>query len=508
MKRFAALMLALLLILPCAARAADEEESMPWEGPGFGTPEEAVIAYLAGLRDGDLYAMLRAFAIRPMAEHATLERYLSTVGAYQTESWPSFPDDAGFLRALNETSFVLDLLTSFQRALYLYVMGSEDPMDAVKTLAVKEEADADAVVNAFDAARMEELRSLGNVRILPAELIDPARYDTDRMRRQAETYLARYGADELCDRVAVFTSGGKVYGIAPRLARYGDAWYVASLYNPITSMVGAEAPFCALWPLSEKAEALLAYLPEGTGAAELPEARSGSPAFAVPWENAGFDTPEEAVRAYLDGLADGDLNAMLGAFAWGPMAERTTLKNMMMFLKTYAPNGWPVFPDDGGLLRQTDALLLLRRWLAPIRFSIREYLIGDALRQDPFWMSAQTVRIREEFELQAFLALFDLARIEALRGMEIVLIGTPDAAVGTTSAYYGDGIQSTLEKYRTAYGADELGDMAAVFIVGGKRYGFFPQVVRYGDRWYLGAESGVLSAVLGITNTAAIAPLE
>lgn len=509
-KGIACLLALLLLILPAASLAdgAEERSFLPWDGPGFSSPEEAVAAYLAGLRDGDLDGMLRAFAWEPMLERATLRAYLETEGMYQRESWPPFPDDGGFLRGLNAEALLENRLVDLKRALYMYATGSEDSLQVLAVKNVREEADAEAIAAAFDPDRMEVLRSLSDVRILPAELIMADRYGTERMRKQMETYRVRFGADEIRDAAAVFRIGPRLYGIAPRLARYGDAWYIVSFSSPIAAFVGADAFFYALWPLSEKAEALLSLLPDGAGATSLPEPRQEGTAVSVPWEGPGFDSPEDAVRCYLDGLREGDPDRMLSSFAWGPMAERTTLESAALLLRAYSVNSWPAFPKGMGLADGIDRLLQIRRWAPPIRFAIRAYLLGDALEQDPDWIRMGALRLSEEDRRESFLALFETERVEALRGLEILRIDTPDRLDGIPAAYFGESIRDTQERYRTGYGADEMGDMAAILTIGGKRYGFFPQVARYGDRWYLGTEGGILGAVLGFgPDQSALTPL-
>ena len=59
-------------------------------------------------------------------------------------------------------------------------------------------------------------------------------------------------------------------------------------------------------------------------------------------------------------------------------------------------------------------------------------------------------------------------------------------------------IRKTLEKYRVMYGADELTNIAAHFTIDGEEYLVAPQLVRYGDRWYIVSMEGILSAMMDI----------
>ena len=60
-------------------------------------------------------------------------------------------------------------------------------------------------------------------------------------------------------------------------------------------------------------------------------------------------------------------------------------------------------------------------------------------------------------------------------------------------------IRNTLEKYCVLYGADELTNIAAHFTIDGEEYLVAPQLVRYGDCWYIVSMEGVLSAMMGIS---------
>jgi hypothetical protein len=62
-------------------------------------------------------------------------------------------------------------------------------------------------------------------------------------------------------------------------------------------------------------------------------------------------------------------------------------------------------------------------------------------------------------------------------------------------------IQKAEESYRVLYGADELADVIAVFTLGGEEYVTMPQVMRYGDRWYISTMNSVAAMLCGVSST-------
>jgi hypothetical protein len=53
-----------------------------YEGPGYGSPQDAVSAYTARLAAGDLGTMVGSFAIESFVDHLDPHAYLGWIGSY------------------------------------------------------------------------------------------------------------------------------------------------------------------------------------------------------------------------------------------------------------------------------------------------------------------------------------------------------------------------------------------------------------------------------------------
>ena len=104
----------------------------------------------------------------------------------------------------------------------------------------------------------------------------------------------------------------------------------------------------------------------GEPAAAEPEAAEPAPAAAaepeeeslasgekngkIRYEGDGFDTPEDAVRYYLEGLRNLDVQQMLGAFAWETRMSRFSVENYYYWLNSYSPTMIPRYLPENEMI--------------------------------------------------------------------------------------------------------------------------------------------------------------
>ena len=499
LRRMIAALAALILLLAVPLGTAAEEGSAAeepwtyWETGGFDTPEDAILQYLSGLKACDPDRMLGVFAWETLSAHSCFRNALLFSG-YYPELWPGFPEDGGFLSQVNAMLLCARYGTPIRYAMRVYLTGLSRPGTApedllVQTRRVQDEAEAEAVIADFSPSRLGELAAIGNVRVFLPEDAAGEKYGKDRIKNRLEQYREVYGAEEICERAVGFTIGDRSFGFAPVLGRYAGRWYLIMLSGQLSGMLGFSGANCAFgetdgsWP--------------GTGLSpELGSAQET--AICRPeWEGNGFSTPEEAVQEYLDGLKELDLSRMLRAFAWETMEEQSSMKQALLYYGTDQRTIWPGFPSDGGMLSGMNLLQLAERRIEPIRSSLIAFVTGKHLDEDPKWMQMRRILIKTEQEADGFLAWFDWNWTDELKTLGNIRISLPEDVY---PGYSSEKLQETREKIRNMYGADEVTDRAAAFSVGGRAYAFAPQILRYGDRWYLGNCGGMLSALLGISS--------
>ncbi len=501
MKRIFAALAALILLLAVPLGTAAEgggggEPWAFWETDGFDTPEDAILEYLSGLKEGDPDRMLGAFAWGTLSERSSFRNTLLFSG-YYPELWPAFPEDGGFFSQINTMLLCVRYGTPIRYAMRVYLTGPSQPGTAPEDLLIRirrvqDEAEAEAVIADFSLSRLAELSEIGNIRIFLPEDAAGEQYGKERVKKRLEQYREVYGAEEICERAVSFALGDRSFGFAPVLGRYEGRWYLIMLSGQLSAILGFSGANCAFGETD-------GYWP-GTGLPPEPGSIQETAAGRPDWEGNGFSTPEEAVQEYLDGLKELDLGRMLRAFAWETMAERSSMKQALLYYGADQRTIWPGFPRDGRMLSGMNLLQLAERRIEPIRSSLIAFVIGKHLDEDPKWMQMRRILIKTEQEADGFLAWFDWGWADELKTLGNVRISLPEDAF---PGYGSEKLQETREKIRNMYGADEVTDRAAVFSVGGRTYAFAPQILKYGERWYLGNCGGMLSAMLGISSAEA-----
>lgn len=216
--------------------------------------------------------------------------------------------------------------------------------------------------------------------------------------------------------------------------------------------------------------------------------------FSGRYEGNGFDTPEDAVINYLEGLKELNLSKILQSFAIETRAEKQMLFNTLNRSKSYSPMLVPQFPgDESGLLNAFNTELIKDEIIKALTRSMFLYLHPDYEEN-----KGRTISLKEDADIEAFVngykldALVDFAKIN----LNTVTFISPDTL--TDGKYSLESNQRFREKMRIMYGADELTDLAAVFTIGNERYMVIPGLARYGDKWYIYSLSGQLSSMLAI----------
>lgn len=215
-------------------------------------------------------------------------------------------------------------------------------------------------------------------------------------------------------------------------------------------------------------------------------------------EGPGFDSPEEAVTAYIEAFQRNDLNGMLSTFAVETFAERYDLGKMVECLLGYpASLGYvPSISDYSRALnvefRRSYLLNLIRSQYLTLTGAAcangesinnyektpgDEFLAGIFAMDDSPWLA--TIDFQGEFH-------------------------EPDEF---SEFYYIEITQRNIAKFTTCYGGDECRALAARLEIAGEPYVQLMDVIRYGDRWYNLTPGGHLANLVGLsTNSGGLSP--
>lgn len=210
-------------------------------------------------------------------------------------------------------------------------------------------------------------------------------------------------------------------------------------------------------------------------------------------EGDGFDTPEEAVLYYLEGLKNLDFGQMLRAFAWETQAEHYAVDENLRRISAYLPSIKPRLPGDSEFIR-TANLYSLRTVQIDAIYQAMEY----CLLQDHYsdLNSAYGTKSAKDGTFDAFMEEFNNGRLDKLAGMTNIRFLTPDRV--TDGRFSSEKTQKNYARNNAVYGADETVDVPAVADVGDEILFCCPTVARYGEKWYLVSVRSVTGMIIGI----------
>ncbi|MCL2811859.1 MAG: hypothetical protein FWD25_08220 [Clostridia bacterium] len=211
-------------------------------------------------------------------------------------------------------------------------------------------------------------------------------------------------------------------------------------------------------------------------------------------EGPGFASPRDALTAYIEGLQQGDLGQMMGAFAVETYVERYDLVARIEGMNSYMSR----FP-----IRLPNASPLVKNLNIEWR---RSYIANEILEQFfSFHWEDETIMYSSigPFPHEIYGEIPDFVHLlhesmepAALQSMELFAFIEPGLL---DERYNEEHSQRMIERGRRAAGADELESVAAFFMVGSDVYLLTADAIRYGERWYLESLCGTIGFMMGMS---------
>ena len=220
----------------------------------------------------------------------------------------------------------------------------------------------------------------------------------------------------------------------------------------------------------------------------------------VRFEGEGYESPEEAVAAYLEAMKNGDVAGMLATFAIESYVENADAQASLWRIRVFMP-GNSALPLGGDYQLQTAAAkryaelanMLYYQWLA-LSWP-EEY--GE--------FGAQAVTFQDEAAVEAFRA--DLAANDVAPLLETLELIDFIPAQNFNENYLSQNSLRTRAAQAAGYGCDAMSDVVARLSIGGETWYQCMQCARYDGRWYNIAFSGNIGAMLGMDSySAGLAP--
>jgi len=213
------------------------------EGPGFSTPEDAAKAYLTGLRDQDINAMISAFAIESYVDNYDFEASVERMQSYQMYADIFLPNTSDYTVQLNIAARRNQITRLINMQYMLYntpeelndgtpVTFSKDDTAAIQDFVAKFEQDTNNYI-------FEDLEITGTV---PPEDLAEAYMDErnqQNIAKQAVTFGA--DADDVVNVAITFEADGQTWVFCPQLVRYDSKWYIQSSQGNLASLLNMSA---------------------------------------------------------------------------------------------------------------------------------------------------------------------------------------------------------------------------------------------------------------------------
>ena len=204
-------------------------------------------------------------------------------------------------------------------------------------------------------------------------------------------------------------------------------------------------------------------------------------------EGSGYDTPEDAAKAYLEALKNQDIDAMVAAFAVESYAEHYDLQAMYERLQAYTPSLEMKLPAGSDYNNEWNIQGRRASILSQIEYQYFQYNVPSA-NMDSTMVLTDNPNLISDMKKDTKNYVFS----------DLKITGTM-APEDLSDQYLSKINQENIGKQVKAYGVDskDVANVVITFEADGGSWYFCPQMIRYDGRWYIQTLSGNLSALLG-----------
>ncbi len=222
-----------------------------------------------------------------------------------------------------------------------------------------------------------------------------------------------------------------------------------------------------------------------TGMISFGGAKSGTSGGKI--EGPGYDTPEDAAKAYLEALKNQDVDAMVATFAVESYAENYDLQVMFERLQCYSPTLDMKLPAGRDYNNEIN---IEGRRAAILRLIESQYFLYNvpSASLDVTTLLTDNPNLISDMEKETKNYVFSDLKITGTMAPEEM-----------TDLYLSENNQENISKQVKPYGVDskDIANVVITFEADGDTWYFCPQMICYDGRWYIQTLTGNLSSLLG-----------
>lgn len=218
------------------------------ESEGFSSPEEAVVAYLEGLKANDLDCMMSVFAVESYVENYGLPEILENVKGYcfMRQEF-NLPVVDRFSKAINiqarKKTISNEIVRQFEILCLLY--GDYYGNSPLPKGTMQDGERMRKIAQMADAVDFGSLKILGYI---PPGVLSES-YDLDGMQELRSNESGRYGASDLVSCVIAFEIEGNKYVIYPEVMKYNGKWYIKTLKGQLSTLLSLTSDLMGTMPI-------------------------------------------------------------------------------------------------------------------------------------------------------------------------------------------------------------------------------------------------------------------
>lgn len=212
-------------------------------------------------------------------------------------------------------------------------------------------------------------------------------------------------------------------------------------------------------------------------------------------EGPGFDTPEDALAAYVQGWIDGDVSEMMAAYAVESFVEHYDLEAMTERNRSYNP-GISYLPNVSDLAFQINVETRKQEITDDIRCHYLALTRPELVLEDIYF---QPIPMGEDYATAKDLLDYLYASDDSMITDGIVYEGIFYEPERFTENYLSEQNQEVLKNQALTYGAEEIRSVATAFTCGENQVLLIMDAARYDGKWYVLRAISNLSMILGLS---------
>jgi hypothetical protein len=430
------------------------------EPAGFSSPQSAVKAYLEGLKSSDFNRMSDTFA---------------------------------------EEMYLDDILRQ-------YTVLCQLELNPDSYIQLKEDGDAkqfmEKLTGQIKAVNLESMKLLG---FMPSEMY-PDIYNSETNKKNMVKRAEKFGGDNIESCAALIELGKNKYVLFFEVIEFDSQWYNLELGGLLANMadIDREAAGTALLD-KERGQVFKQMITNSSkdlfkSGTEVPVAEEPTD---IIFESQGFDSPQLAAKAYLEGFKAHEFDQMISAFSIESYVDhydlQASLENVRAYVFMHQEFNLPAVNDfSRGLNIQNRKEEIMRdtvKQYAAVCITNEGYFKNSTLLEDED-ISDENISSK----LKELLNQLDLSSMKILGYI-------PSEEL--SEEYGSNGRLDIKAQQAKVCGADNMESCVAIFELEGNKYCFCFDAVQYKDKWYIRQLGGSIATLLDIPcNFAGITPMD